>query len=65
MDKFMFSAGYAVWDDRVYQKGRKKGSRIAYIGGCSMTDVLTEISEAYEKEHEHVNLSLVLILREH
>lgn len=34
MDKFMFSAGYAVWDDRVYQKGRKKGSRIAYIGGC-------------------------------
>ena len=36
------------------KKEEKKEVELHILAAASMTDVLTEISEAYEKEHEHV-----------
>ena len=42
------------------KKEEKKEVELHILAAASMTDVLTEISEAYEKEHEHVTFLFLL-----
>ena len=46
------------------KKEEKKEVELHILAAASMTDVLTEISEAYEKEHEHVKFVFKMCIRD-